>query len=128
MLATFEEALPGNEFSPAYPFSGFVVNLNTATRFHRDNGDLNICLVLVVSHCVGGGLMLFEAGFILDLGNGCLSLFPSAEFSHANENYEGYRSSIVFHSDAAAEAWTGVGRADGANRNGWKQNKYFRST
>jgi hypothetical protein len=128
MLATFEEALPGNEFSPAYPFSGFVVNLNTATRFHRDNGDLNICLVLVVSRCVGGGLMFFEAGIILDLDNGCSTFFPSAEFSHANENYEGYRSSIVFHSDAAAEAWTGVGRAEGAKRNGWKQNRYFRST
>ena len=118
MLATFEESLPGNEFSPAYPFSGFVVNLNTATRFHRDNGDLNICLVLVVSHCVGGGLMFFEPGFILDLDNGCLTVFPSAEFSHANENFEGYRSSIVFHSDAAAEARTGVGRAEAAKRNG----------
>ncbi|KAL6301707.1 hypothetical protein BKA93DRAFT_712769, partial [Sparassis latifolia] len=64
-LAIYADVLPGNTASPVYPFSGFVVNLNVATRPHRDVKDLNVCLVLVIGSHIGGELCLVEPGLVL---------------------------------------------------------------
>ncbi|KAF6743154.1 hypothetical protein DFP72DRAFT_1101957 [Ephemerocybe angulata] len=49
ILSQFIDRLPCNFLSPVDPFAGFVLNLNVATRIHRDRGDSDICLVLVFS-------------------------------------------------------------------------------
>jgi len=36
ILSEYVDILPCKEPSPVYPFAGFVVNLNVATRIHRD--------------------------------------------------------------------------------------------
>ncbi|KAF8952215.1 hypothetical protein BDZ97DRAFT_1931131 [Flammula alnicola] len=126
-LAKFSDTLPGNDHSPAYPFGGFVLNLNVATRVHRDHEDMDFCSIVVISDCVGGGLALCELGIWLDLDNGDCVMFRSSEITHFNMHFEGYRASFVFHSDRAADAWT-KGRPGKVARNGWANNAYFRTT
>jgi hypothetical protein len=48
-LSYLIEALPNCDTSPVHPFSGFNLNVNVSTRIHRDWGDEDICLVLVLS-------------------------------------------------------------------------------
>jgi hypothetical protein len=121
-LAQYVEILPCHQISPAYPFGGFVLNLNVSTLIHRDWKDLNLCMVIVISEdCVGGELALLEPGLVLDLQNGDMVLFPSGKISHFNTHYKGMRASLVFHSDSSAQSWI-------KDRNGWNGNIYFSST
>ncbi|KAF8911449.1 hypothetical protein CPB84DRAFT_1841957 [Gymnopilus junonius] len=48
-LLIFVDMLPNCSISPVYPFSGYVLNINVSTRIHRDMGDKDICIVLVIS-------------------------------------------------------------------------------
>ncbi|KAF8909033.1 hypothetical protein CPB84DRAFT_1632420, partial [Gymnopilus junonius] len=57
-LSISVQFLPNSTTSPVYPFAGFVLNVNVSTRMHRDTGDKDICLVLIISDCVGGELVL----------------------------------------------------------------------
>ena len=71
--------LPSNSFAPADPWSGIVVNANCATRAHRDVGDDDYCMVVVVSDCEGGDLVFHELGLVFSARNvsklgGCLGL------------------------------------------------------
>jgi hypothetical protein len=147
-LAAYGNCLPGDEFLAGYPFGGIVLNLNVATNIHRDAEDLDLCLIIVVSHCIAGDLVLREPGIVLAQRNGDLSSFPSGDFSHYNMNYIGLRASIVFHSDHASQSWTGPPLSrDGCaselstgrmcrhagcggdyvqDRNGWAKNIYLR--
>ncbi|KAF8184853.1 hypothetical protein BJ912DRAFT_927667 [Pholiota molesta] len=52
-LSHFVDILPYSDISPVYPFGGFVVNINVTTKIHRDHGDHDICLVVVISDCTG---------------------------------------------------------------------------
>jgi hypothetical protein len=121
ILTPWVDVLPANEFSPVYPFGGFVINLNVATRSHRDKGDLCLCLILVISDCEGGSLCLYEPGVVLELKSGDIVLFKSDCLTHFNLHFKGFRSSMVFHSDKEAGAWV-------HSRNGWKDHVDFRST
>jgi hypothetical protein len=120
-LSYLIEALPNCDTSPVDPFSGFVLNVNVSTIIHRDYGDEDICLVLVLSNCLGGELCLMEPGVVLKLNTGDVVLFKSAEISHFNLHYTGKRASIVFHTDRAARSWA-------KDRNGWQHNMYMLST
>lgn len=87
---------------------------------------------------------MFEPGLVLGQRNGDMIAFPSGDISHFNMDFLGFRSSLVFHSDAASESWTGPSsngedqrpemstrRSTGKNvrvRNGWSKNIYLRST
>lgn len=121
VLKPWVDVLPANEFSPVYPFGGFVINLNVATRVHRDTGDLCLCLILVISDCEGGDLCLYEPGVVLELRSGDVVLFKSDRLTHFNLHFKGFRSSMVFYTDRAAGAWV-------SSRNGWKDHVDFRST
>lgn len=91
---------------------------------HRDWSDSDICSVIVISDCVGGALVFVELGLVIDLQDGDQAIFKSSELTHFNLHFSGFRSSIVFHTDKAADAWI-----DSDNpRNGWALNKYFRSS
>lgn len=128
-LKEFVDQLPANDDNAAYPFAGLVVNLNVSTRAHRDRNDKDICLVIPISDCSGGGLILVEPGLILELENGDGTLFKSSRITHCNEHFVGLRGSLVFHTDIASDTWT-VGRHidDGPSipNNGWSNNKHFR--
>ena len=112
--------LPYNAVSPAHPFSGFVLNLNVTTLIHRDGGDKELCVVLVLSDCVGGELCLKEPGVVLDLRLGNLVIFPSTKISHFNLHFAGKRASIVFYTDKEIERWA-------SDQNGWRHNVYLRT-
>lgn len=120
-LSYLVEALPNCDISPVYPFSGFVLNVNVSTRIHRDWGDEDICLVLVLSDCLGGELCLMEPGVVLKLNTGDIVIFKSAEISHFNLHYTGKRASMVFHTDKMARSWA-------KDRNGWDHNIHMLST
>jgi hypothetical protein len=94
-LAVYVDCLPGDEFSAGYPFGGVVLNLNVATKIHRDPEDLDLCLIIIISQCIGGELVLYEPGIVLAQHNGDMSSFPSGDFSHYNINYVGLQSSIL---------------------------------
>ncbi len=123
------DQLPANDYNAAYPFAGLVVNLNVSTRAHRDRNDKEICLVVVISDCSGGGLILVELGLILELDNGDGVFFRSSKITHCNEHFVGLRSSLVFHTDIASDTWT-IGRhiddRPPIPNNGWSRNKFFR--
>ncbi|KAF8155897.1 hypothetical protein B0H34DRAFT_636072, partial [Crassisporium funariophilum] len=56
LLSAFVDILPCSEIAPAYPFSGFVLNINVTTRIHQDWKDDSVCLVVTISDCVSGEL------------------------------------------------------------------------
>ena len=94
------------------------MNLNVATRIHRDYRDENICIVISISEGSGGELCLMELGLVLDLQCGDVVIFKSSKLSHFNLHYTGKRASLVFHSDKTSESWV-------KDRNGWKNNIYM---
>ena len=137
-LTGYANCLPGDEFLAGYPYGGIVLNLNIATKIHRDPEDLDLCLIIVISECTGGDLVMFEPGLVLGQRNGDMIAFPSGDISHFNMDFFGFRSSLVFHSDAASESWTGPQedlipemstrrstRKSATVRNGWSNNIYL---
>lgn len=80
--------------------------------------------MIVISDCVGGALVFVELGLVVDLQDGDQAIFESSELTHFNLQFEGFRSSIVFHTDKAADAWIDTDNP----RNGWAANNYFRSS
>lgn len=120
LLGIYASVLPADGFSPVFPFSGFVININACTKIHRDTRDLKLCLVMALSGngCVGGDLCLKEAGVRLQLRCGDMVIFPSDKFSHFNTHFRGERVSLVFHTDLSGEVWV-------EHRNHWKENVYM---
>ena len=58
------------DIAPSSPFTGYVLNINVATRAHRDPKDLKGCVVLVVGDFEGSELVLYEPGLVMELHNG----------------------------------------------------------
>jgi hypothetical protein len=112
--------LPGDGFSPAYPFSGFVINFNVCTKIHRDVNDKKLCIVMAISddQCEGGDICFLEPGIKLQLICGDMVAFSSAKISHFNMNFRGERASLVLHSDSSGDNWV-------KNRNNWDHNIYM---
>jgi len=117
------EAMPCNESSPVYPFSGYVLNVNIITRAHKDANDKEICLVIVIvdDDKVGGELYLVEPGLVLALRNGDVVIFDSTKVSHFNQHFIGQWGSFIFQTDRHMDGWAG-------SRNGWKHNIHIRTT
>ncbi|KAF8237408.1 hypothetical protein L208DRAFT_1104019, partial [Tricholoma matsutake] len=112
-LKTYADSLPNEEQSPAYPFTGYVTNLNVVTLCHHDKGDKDWCLVIVTSDCEGGEIVFHELGLVVELRSGDCVIFKSAEISHLNLHYKGLRASLVLHSDRSFDSWV-------KDRNGWQ--------
>ncbi|PPQ79776.1 hypothetical protein CVT26_012365 [Gymnopilus dilepis] len=119
VISHFVDVLPANEPSPVYPFSGFVLNINVTTRIHRDWGDQDVCLLLIIRDCQGGELVLVEPGLVLDLAHGDMVLFTSSRISHLNMHFVGKRASLVFHSDKASAGWI-------RDRNGFQESLFMK--
>jgi len=112
--------LPGNNQSLVAPFVSLVLNINVATRGHRDGQDKDFCVVLPIGDFKGGELVMKEQGIVVELGQGDWIMFTSAHTTHFNMPYEGRRASLVLHSDKAMEQWV-------RDRNGWAANSSFQS-
>ncbi|PPR03551.1 hypothetical protein CVT26_006107 [Gymnopilus dilepis] len=118
-LELFVNHLPNCGVSPVYPFAGYVLNINVSTRIHRDFGDKDICLILVICDCLGGEVVLVEPGIVLRVRNGDMIIFPSKDISHFNKHFIGRRASVVLHTDGQSKGWV-------EDANGWKDNRCFR--
>lgn len=116
------DILPARETSAAYPFCGFVLNVNGMTKVHRDPQDFrHFCVVVVVGDHEGGELCLLEPGLVLELKNGDMAIFQSGRVSHFNLHYSGVRASLVLNTDAALYEYASN------DMNGWRSNKYMSS-
>lgn len=113
------QVLPGNARSIVHPFLSLVLNINVATKGHRDRLDKTLCVVLALGEYLGGALGMYEAGLVAGLRSGDFAAFISYELTHFNLHYTGYRASMVFHTDKEIEVWTHGGR------NGWEANENF---
>ncbi|KAJ6480031.1 hypothetical protein C8R47DRAFT_961149, partial [Mycena vitilis] len=111
-VSMFAETLPLGASSPAYPFSGFVLNIGSCTWSHRD-GDKVMCFVIPLGDFKGGQLGLYELGFSFDLQMGDVLAFPSCDLTHFNCHFTGRRATIVLHTDPKGDAWA-------KNCNGWQ--------
>ncbi|KAJ7022642.1 hypothetical protein C8F04DRAFT_971370 [Mycena alexandri] len=105
-LRIFADILPMNAASPAYPFTGFVLNLRVSTWGHRDHGDKRICIVIPLGDYSNGELCLYEVGLMFDLKMGDVLLFPSCDITHFNMHFSGKRGTIVLHSDRQGDQWS----------------------
>jgi hypothetical protein len=110
---------PLHDSSPVAPFRSFVLNLNCSTLFHKDQGDLEGCIVLVLLPHEGGELCFYEPRLVLEMKHGDFVVFRSQDYSHFNLHYKGFRASIVIHSDKTGVAY----QQDG---NGWEKNQHVR--
>ncbi|KAJ3015543.1 hypothetical protein NUW54_g1012 [Trametes sanguinea] len=117
-LQIVADVLPGHSSAPAYPFTGFVININVSTKAHRDWGDLSGCLVMLIWCCKGGDLCLEEPGLVVPLRSGDMVVFQSQSMTHFNLQYTGKRASLVCHSDSAGTAWVN-------DRMRWQGHSYF---
>ena len=99
------EFLPSRHAPVPWPFINLVVNLNACSQAHRDVGDNNFCLVLAIGDFKGGNLVLAEQGLVLDLSNGDFVVFRSAETTHLNLEYQGFRASFVLNTDGCMQIW-----------------------
>lgn len=119
MLSASIEELPGKQRPLVAPFSNLVVNLNVATKAHRDVMDKEFCLVLAIGDFDEGDLCLHEPGLVLGLRNGDLAVFRSANITHFNRHFIGYRASFALSTDKMMDGWTG------GRRNGWGTNVFM---
>jgi hypothetical protein len=94
-----------------------VLNLEVATKGHRDRQDFVACAVLPIGDFEGGELAFFEPGLCFPLSNGDLIIFFSARITHFNLSFRGMRASLVFHSDRAGKECVD----NGAH---WSHNRY----
>ncbi|KAI9058422.1 hypothetical protein FKP32DRAFT_1680827 [Trametes sanguinea] len=83
-LRIVADVLPGHSSAPAYPFTGFVININVSTKAHRDWGDLSGCLVMPIGTFKGGDLCLEEPGLVVPLRSGDMVVFQSHRTTHFN--------------------------------------------
>jgi len=121
VLIKVVEILPGKPDSPVAPFVSLVLNLNVTTLAHLDGKDFVLCLVLAIGDFEGGGLVLGEQGLVIEARNGDFVAFCSSKTTHFNLKYEGERASMVLHTDKGFVKWL-------ESRNGWKDNRFFRSS
>ena len=113
-LSLYCKILPLNAHSPAFPFSGVVVNICVSTAAHRDVSDQRICIVIPFGQWEGGELCLYELGLVVKLQAGDVLVFPSCDITHFNLHFTGKRGSLVLHSDRQGKRWV-------KNYNGWQR-------
>ena len=108
-----------DSLGPSYPlgwapFCMTVLNVQAASRGHRDSADEmdTICLVLPLGDFTGAALCLLEPGIAIDLDHGSCAAIRSKRDVHFNLDYVGKRFSFVFTSDSDLKRWD-------LARNGW---------
>lgn len=112
-LCLFADRLTFKEQSAAYPFAGYVLNINVCTKIHQDLMDAKICVVIALGDFEGGELVLEEPGIVINLKNGEGVAFNSRRITHLNLLYRGTRMSLVLHSDKQGIQFVSV------DKHGW---------
>ncbi|KAE9395622.1 hypothetical protein BT96DRAFT_826063 [Gymnopus androsaceus JB14] len=112
------DIFPLQDTSSVKPFTSIVVNLNGVTVAHKDEGDEEGCIVIVLGPHAGGGLCLYEPRVVLDVKHGDVVTCRSRDYTHFNLHYDGIRASLVIHSDKTGEAF----RKDG---NSWDKKIFY---
>ncbi|KAG8718493.1 hypothetical protein FRC09_012602 [Ceratobasidium sp. 395] len=89
------------------PFCMVVLNIQAVSRGHRDLGDCEdtICLILALGDFKGGALCVYEPGASIDLKHGNLAAIRSRRMVHFNLDFVGQRFTYVFTSDNGLERW-----------------------
>ncbi|TFK16552.1 hypothetical protein FA15DRAFT_432567 [Coprinopsis marcescibilis] len=118
ILEAYLNTLPGSPTVAVHPMPCMALNHNPCTLQHFDGGDAGSAIVIAFIKGKGGQLVLVELGLVLELESGHIVIFPACKLSHLNLHYEGFRVSMVFHSDCSSQAWL-------RNRNGLKKNQFF---
>jgi uncharacterized protein (DUF2237 family) len=91
---------------PAFPFTGFVMNICVCTTGHRDVGDFKLCVVMPFGNWKGGELGMWEPRLVFEAGPGDLLSFPSSQITHFNLHMKGVRCSLVMQTDKDICRWT----------------------
>ena len=66
-----------------------MLNLNVATKAHRDHKDYLLCLVIPLGEFMGGELCMVETGLVLEIKSGDIVIFPSGDITHYNLHFTG---------------------------------------
>ncbi|THU98875.1 hypothetical protein K435DRAFT_660033, partial [Dendrothele bispora CBS 962.96] len=112
------DIFPLQDSNPVRPFSSFVLNINVMTDVHRDRGDKNACIVIVLGQHSGGEICFQEAKVVVETVHGDSVTFCSDRVTHFNLPYKGVRASVVIHSDKRASEYQ-------RNGFGWDANNYI---
>ncbi|KAJ6552911.1 hypothetical protein B0H19DRAFT_930816 [Mycena capillaripes] len=104
-IRQFADVLPLNATSPAYPFSGFMVNFRVVTDAHKDGLDSKWCLIIFVKQGEGGQTCLAELGLKVNGKTGVMLTFTSCWITHFNSHFVGKRCSVVLHTDKGGDSW-----------------------
>ncbi|THU91033.1 hypothetical protein K435DRAFT_675017, partial [Dendrothele bispora CBS 962.96] len=112
------DIFPLQDSNPVHPFSSFVLNINVMTEVHRDKGDKNGCIVLVLGQHQGGDICFQEAKLVVETAHGDMVTFCSDEVTHFLLPYKGVRASVVIHSDKISSEYQ-------KNGCGWDSNNYM---
>ncbi|THU96685.1 hypothetical protein K435DRAFT_560596, partial [Dendrothele bispora CBS 962.96] len=86
-IETEVDIFPLQDTNPVRPFSSFVLNLNVMTQPHRDWGDKNGCIVLVLGGHIGGGIVFQEAKIVVETSHADSVTFCSNRLTHFNLSY-----------------------------------------
>ncbi|SJL05239.1 uncharacterized protein ARMOST_08605 [Armillaria ostoyae] len=109
----------GRTTSPAYPFSGFVINVGVATNGHCDGFDKIAYVVMPFGDWEGGELCLYEAGHVWCLKPWDVLIFPSGRITHFNLHFTGLQGSLILHSDGRSDSWAEGEDESAFKYNGW---------
>lgn len=85
------------------PFTGLVVNIQSASLGHRDDMDDTVCAVIPIGQYEGGEIVFYELGLVVDAHPGDIFIFLSSRITHFNLHFKGHRGSLVLHVDSAFE-------------------------
>ena len=110
--------LPGNNASSVYPFQSLLINFNIHTKAHRDSQDQTFCLVIPIGSFEDGELCMIETWLVMGLRLGDWIMFCSADVTHFNMHFKGWRALLVMYTNRAMDRWLD-------NRNGWYNNSTF---
>ena len=64
-LVEHDNCLPCGESFAEYSFGGIIFDLNVATKNHKDTENLDLCLIIIISKCMGGDIVLLDPGLTL---------------------------------------------------------------
>lgn len=104
MIEGYASCLPFMTVNPFHPFTSCTVNVNARSGPHKDLNDaFKSCNTANFGFFSGGELVLWECGLIIRTGVLELITFYSALILHANLDYDGFRGSLVLHTEKEGE-------------------------
>lgn len=108
-VAKVIEAVPACNTPLNAPFLGLVINIHAETNPHRDNGDLDHCVVIPCGEFDGGQIVYYELNLVVEVPSGAMASFDSVRITHWNFEVivEGdkCRYSIILHTDKSIKGY-----------------------